>query len=128
MSFDGKTVVLFSLPGALTPEYRRSERTRIGPRFFRFKALGVDTVACLSVNDPDVMSAFSKKLDAEGKILFLADGDVSLTKSLGLEPDTGAFGGSRATRGVDLVANGECTKVNLGKDGAFGGTSSMTRS
>lgn len=104
--FAGKKVVLFSLPGALTPTCTDSQ----GPEFVAalddFKAKGVDAVACLTVNDPFVGGVFEKKLNAVGKITFLCDGDASVTKALGIDFDTGGFGGVRAKRGSFIVDDG----------------------
>lgn len=122
--FAGKKIVMFSLPGALTPTCTDSQ----GPEFVAaaedFKAKGVDGIACLLVNDPFVADVFAKKLDAVGKITFLADGDASLTKALGLEFDTGDFGGIRAKRGSYIVDDGVITHVNLESGGAFEGPGS----
>jgi glutaredoxin/glutathione-dependent peroxiredoxin len=122
--FAGKKVVLFSLPGALTPTCTDSQ----GPEFVDaaedFAAKGVDTIACLTVNDPFVTSVFAKKLGAVDKITFLADGNAAVTKALGLDFDTGGFGGVRAVRGSYIVDDGVFSHVNVEAGGAFEGPGS----
>jgi glutaredoxin/glutathione-dependent peroxiredoxin len=124
--FAGKKVVLFSLPGALTPTCTDGQAPEFVAAAEDFASKGVDTIACLSVNDPFVNGAFSKKLLAEGKITFLSDGDAALTKALGLDMDTGGFGGIRAVRGAFIVEDGVFTSVNLEEGGAFAGPSSAS--
>lgn len=121
--FAGKKVVMFSIPGALTPTCTDNQ----GPEFIAalddLKAKGVDNVACLCVNDPFVTDVYAKKMNAVGKITFLSDGDGSLTKSLGIGFDTGGFGGIRARRGSYIVDDGVFTHVNLENGGEYKGPS-----
>jgi glutaredoxin/glutathione-dependent peroxiredoxin len=122
--FAGKKVVLFSLPGALTPTCTDSQGPEFVAALDEFKAKGVDGVACLLVNDPFVSGAFEKKLNAVDKITFLCDGDAAVTKALGIELDTGGFGGVRARRGSFIVEDGVFTHVNLEEGGGFEGAGS----
>jgi glutaredoxin/glutathione-dependent peroxiredoxin len=122
--FSGKKVVLFSLPGALTPTCTDSQGPEFVEALAAFKAKGVDSVACLMVNDPFVGNVFEKKLNAVGKITFLCDGDAAVSKALGIDFDTGGFGGVRAKRGSFIVDNGVFTHVNLEEGGAFDGPGS----
>lgn len=104
--FTGKKVVLFSLPGALTPTCTDSQGPEFVAAIEEFKAKGVDSIACLTVNDPFVGNVFEKKLNAVGKITFLCDGDAAVTKALGIDFDTAGFGGVRAKRGSFIVDDG----------------------
>ena len=85
-----------------------------------FKAKGVDTVACLAVNDPFVMGAWAKEQGVDGRILMLADGSAAFTKALGLELDLTARGlGIRSQRYAMVVDNGRVTSLNVEPPGGF---------
>lgn len=71
------------------------------------------------------MDAYKKKVDVDGSMKFLADGDASLVKELGIELDTGSFGGVRALRGSFIVDDGKFTHVNLENGGSFEGPSKV---
>lgn len=122
--FAGKKVVVFSIPGALTPTCTDSH----GPEFVaavdEFKAKGADAVACLTVNDPFVAGAYAKKMNAVESVTMLCDGAAELVKKIGIDMDTGAFGGVRAKRGSFIVDDGVFTHVNLEDGGGFTGPSS----
>lgn len=111
--FSGKKVALFTLPGALTPTCQDSHVVDWLAAVDDLKAKGVDTVACISVNDPFVMSVFEKKTEATGKIEFYADGAAEFTKKIGVDFDTGGFGGVRAVRASYLVDDGVFKEVNI---------------
>ena len=84
------------------------------------KAKGVDTIACLSVNDAFVMDAWGKDQKVGDKVLMLADGNADFAKALGLELDLVANGmGVRCKRFSMLVDNGVVKSVNIEKPGAF---------
>mmetsp|Transcript_28104 Transcript_28104/g.90598 ORF Transcript_28104/g.90598 Transcript_28104/m.90598 type:complete len:190 (-) Transcript_28104:1224-1793(-) len=104
--FAGKTVVLFGIPGALTPTCTDSQGPGFVAKADEFAAKGVDTVACLAVNDPFVMNEMSKKIDPDGKLTFLADGAAGFVKAAGLDVDTGNFGGVRCRRCAMVVKDG----------------------
>ena len=71
------------------------------------KGKGVDTVACMSVNDVFVMDAWGKSAGADGKVTMLADGNADYAKALGLELDASGFGmGTRAGRFALVVDDG----------------------
>ena len=86
--FAGKKVVLFAVPGAFTPDLpsrsicRASSRT---PTISRRK--GIDTMACVAVNDPFVMAAWAEASGGKGKVLFLSDGNAEFTKKIGMDFD-----------------------------------------
>src|SRR6476646_7279397 len=71
--FKGKTVVLFSVPGAFTPTCSKTHLPGFVQNNAAIKAKGVDTIACLAVNDVFVLDAWSKSAGAGGKVLMLAD-------------------------------------------------------
>ena len=85
--FGGKKVVLFAVPGAFTPTCSARHLPGYLQNVDGLKAKGVDTVACLAVNDPFVMGAWAKDQSVDGRITMLADGSAAFTKALGLELD-----------------------------------------
>ena len=118
--FEGKKVVLFSVPGAFTPTCSAKHLPGYVARLDEFKAKGVDTVACMAVNDAFVMQAWAKSQDAPEDILMLADGNGAFAKSLGLEMDATAFGMGQRSRRFALVAeDGVVTKLAVEAPGEF---------
>jgi peroxiredoxin len=112
--FAGKKVILFGVPGAFTPSCHKTHLPGYVSQFDAIKAKGVDTVACLSVNDVFVMDAWSKATGADGKVLLLADGNADYTKALGLELDGSKFGlGTRAKRFSLIAENGVIKELNV---------------
>jgi peroxiredoxin len=109
--FDGKKVVLFAVPGAFTGTCHKLHMPSYLYNLEAIKAKGVDTVACVSVNDADVMHAWAKQTGAEGKIVFLADGNGDFTRSLGLEADFSASGMGRRSRRYSMVVDNGAVKV-----------------
>lgn len=108
--FKGKTVVVFSLPGAYTPTCSSSHVPRYNELAPVFKENGVDQVVCISVNDAFVMEAWAKDLDAEN-ILFLPDGNGEFTKGMGMLVDKSELGfGPRSWRYSMLVKDGVVQK------------------
>lgn len=104
--FQGKKVVLFAVPGAFTPGCSMTHLPGYVVAADTIKAKGVDTIACMSVNDAFVMGAWSKDQNAE-EILMLADGNAELTQALGLEMDGSGFGmGTRCKRMAMIVDDG----------------------
>src|ERR1700743_1558845 len=73
--FNGKKVVLFSVPGAFTPTCDAKHLPGFLSQAGAFKARGVDTIACMAVNDVFVMNAWGKASNVGGKVLMLADGN-----------------------------------------------------
>ncbi len=118
--FAGKKAVLFALPGAFTPTCSAKHLPGYINNYEALKAKGVDLIACLSVNDAFVMSAWGKDQKAEGKVTMLADGNADLTKALGLELDGSGFGmGTRSRRYAAIIENGVVKKLNIEQGGAF---------
>jgi peroxiredoxin len=104
--FDGKKVVLFAVPGAYTPGCSNTHLPGFIVNADKIKAKGVDTIACVAVNDAFVMGAWGKTHNAE-ELLMLGDGNGELTKKLGLELDASGFGlGMRSQRYAMIVDNG----------------------
>ena len=87
--FKGKTVVLFALPGAFTPTCSAKHLPGFINHAGDFKSKGVDTIACLSVNDAFVMDAWGKDQKAGDKVMMLADGNGEFSKAVG--PDNGCL-------------------------------------
>jgi glutaredoxin/glutathione-dependent peroxiredoxin len=112
--FNGKTVVLFSVPGAFTPTCSKTHLPGFVQNAAAIKAKGVDTIACMAVNDVFVMDAWGKGSGAGGKVLMLADGNATYAKALGLELDASGFGmGTRGQRFAMIVKNGEVQKLEV---------------
>ena len=104
--FAGKKVVLFAVPGAFTPGCSMTHLPGFVVNADKIKAKGVDTIACLSVNDAFVMGAWGKDQNAD-EILMLADGNAEFTKACGLEMDGSGFGmGVRCKRMAMIVDDG----------------------
>ena len=119
--FGGKKVVLFALPGAFTPTCSAKHLPGFVQQAEAIKAKGVDTIACLSVNDAFVMGAWGKDQGVGDKVLMLADGSADLTKALGLELDLVGRGfGLRSQRYAMIVDDGVVTALNVEEGGAFG--------
>ncbi|HHF2959915.1 peroxiredoxin [Vibrio sp. Vb5029] len=110
--FTNKKVVLFAVPGAFTPTCSEAHLPGYVVLADELKAKGVDVIACVSVNDAFVMQAWGEAQNAS-EILMLGDGDASFTKALGLEMDTGGFGGIRSQRYAMIIENGTVTKLNV---------------
>jgi peroxiredoxin len=112
--FNGKTVVLFAVPGAFTPTCSKTHLPGFVQNASAIKGKGVDTIACLAVNDLFVMDAWGKGAGADGKVLMLADGNAAYTKALGLELDASGFGmGIRSQRFAMIVKNGVVSKLEV---------------
>src|ERR1051326_7556454 len=97
--FKGKKVVLYALPGAFTPTCSAKHLPGFVQKAADIRKKGVDTIACLSVNDAFVMGAWGKDQKVEGKVLLLADGAADFTKAVGLDNDMTGYGmGVRSKR------------------------------
>ena len=118
--FAGKTVVLFSVPGAFTPTCDARHLPGYLQHFDALKAKGVDTIACMAVNDMFVMNAWGKSSNVGDKVLMLADGNGDYTRALGLELDARGFGmGMRGQRFAIIAKDGVATHVNIEAGGEF---------
>ncbi len=104
--FGGKRAVLFAVPGAFTPTCHVSHLPGFLQKLDDFKAKGVEVIACTAVNDPFVMGAWAKASGAEDKILFLADGNGTFAKAIGMDIDLSVAGlGVRSKRYAMLIEN-----------------------
>jgi peroxiredoxin len=118
--FAGKKVVLFSVPGAFTPTCDAKHLPGFVQHAAEIKAKGVDTVACMAVNDVFVMNAWGKHSNVGDKVLMLADGNGDYSKALGLEMDASGFGmGVRGKRFALLAKDGVVTGLFVEGPGEF---------
>jgi peroxiredoxin len=118
--FKGKKVVLFALPGAFTPTCSAKHLPGFVQKASEIKGKGVDTIACLSVNDAFVMNAWGKDQKVEDKVLMLADGNGDFTRAIELEMDGSGYGlGKRSRRYAMVVQDGVVKTLNVENPGAF---------
>ena len=112
--FSGKKVVLFALPGAYTPTCSSAHLPGYLVKSDELFAKGVDTIVCLSVNDPFVMGAWGREQNVEDRIMMIADGNLEFTRAVGLEVDLSAGGmGTRSQRYAMVVEDGVVTLLNV---------------
>jgi len=118
--FKGKKVAIFGLPGAFTPTCSAKHLPGYLANFDKFKAKGVDTIVCISVNDSFVMDAWGKSQNVTDKVLMVADGNAEFAKAAGIEMDGTGYGmGLRMKRFSAYVVDGEVKSFNLEKPGSF---------
>ncbi|MDB9374871.1 peroxiredoxin [Nodularia sphaerocarpa] len=109
--FAGKRVVVFSLPGAFTPTCSTSHLPRYEELYDQFKALGVDDVVCVSVNDAFVMFQWGKQQGATN-VKLLPDGNGEFTRKMGMLVDKSNLGfGLRSWRYSMVVNDGKIEKI-----------------
>lgn len=117
--FSAKKVVLFSVPGAFTPGCSLAHLPGFVVNADKIKAAGVDTIACLSVNDVFVMGAWGEAQNAS-EILMLADGNAEFTEAMGLQLDATGFGmGTRSQRYAMIVDDGRITALHVEQGGGI---------
>jgi peroxiredoxin len=118
--FAGKKVVLFSVPGAFTPTCDARHLPGYVEKAGELRAKGVDTVACMAVNDVFVMNAWGKHSSVDDKVLMLADGNGEYAKALGLELNATGFGmGMRGQRFAVVVDDGVVKDLLVEGPGEF---------
>jgi peroxiredoxin len=118
--FKGKRVVLFSVPGAFTPTCDAKHLPGYVELADQLRAKGVDTLACMAVNDVFVMNAWGKAQSVGDKVLMLADGNGDYARALGLELDAKGYGmGLRGQRFAVVVKDGVATDVYIEQPGQF---------
>src|SRR5690242_14193297 len=118
--FKGKTVVLFSVPGAFTPTCDAKHLPGFVQLADQIRAKGVDTIACMAVNDVFVMNAWGKASGVGDKVLMLADGNGDYARALGLELDAKGYGmGVRGQRFAIIVRDGVASRVEVEAPGQF---------
>lgn len=109
--FGGKKVVLFALPGAFTPTCSSTHLPRYEELYDEFKALGVDQIICLSVNDAFVMFQWGKQQGAKN-VFLLPDGSGEFTRKMGMLVDKSNIGfGMRSWRYAMVVNDGQIEKI-----------------
>ena len=121
--FKGRKVALFGLPGAFT----KTCSSRHLPGFVKnadaLKAKGIESIVCLSVNDPWVMGAWGESQNVAGKVEMVGDGALNFTRAAGLEVDLSAkCYGPRCKRFSMIVEDGVVKTLHF-EDGGFGETS-----
>jgi peroxiredoxin len=118
--FGAKRVALFAVPGAFTPTCSAKHLPGFKEHAADLKAKGVDTIACVSVNDMFVMKAWAKDQGITDEVLMLADGNGDFTKALGLEMDGSKFGmGLRSQRYSFVAKDGVIETLNVEEGGDF---------
>jgi peroxiredoxin len=118
--FAGRTVALFSVPGAFTPTCSARHLPGFVDKADELKAKGVDEIACTAVNDAFVMGAWGKSASADGKVTMLADGNGDFAKAVGLTMDGSKFGmGTRGQRFSMVVKDGVVDQLNVEAPGDF---------
>jgi peroxiredoxin len=118
--FKGKTVALFAVPGAFTPTCSAKHLPGFKEKAQELKSKGVDTIACVSVNDVFVMKAWGKDQGIKDEVLMLADGNGAFTKALGLDFDGSKFGmGTRSQRYSLIAEDGVVKQLNVEQAGEF---------
>lgn len=118
--FGGKKVVVFALPGAFTPTCSAKHVPGFVQHAADIKGKGIDTIACVSVNDAFVMNAWGKDQNTGDNVLMLADGNAEFTDKVGLTFDASGFGmGKRSQRYAMIVEDGVVKALNVEKPGAF---------
>ncbi|CAN6230678.1 unnamed protein product [Urochloa humidicola] len=119
----GKKAILFAVPGAFTPTCSQKHLPGFAEKAAELKAKGVETIACVSVNDAFVMKAWKEALGVgDDVMMFLSDGNLELTRAMGVEMDLSdkPVGlGVRSRRYALLAEDGVVKVLNLEEGGAF---------
>ncbi|KAH7663463.1 Peroxiredoxin protein [Dioscorea alata] len=120
----GKKAILFAVPGAFTPTCSQKHLPGFVEKAGELRAKGVDTIACISVNDAFVMKAWKENLNIpdDAQVLLLSDGNLEFTKALGVEldlTDKPVGLGVRSRRYALLADDGVVKVLNLEEGGAF---------
>lgn len=117
-------VVLFAVPGAFTPGCSSVHLPGYVDHADELSAKDVDVVACVAVNDPWVMNAWSQSQGTEGKVLMLSDSDGEWTRALGMDLDTSArgLGPMRSKRYVAIIEDGVIAHLDIDRSGTIEAT------
>src|SRR3954454_24825753 len=102
--FSGKRVGLFAVPGAFTPTCSARHLPSYVEKAAELKGKGVDEIACISVNDPFVMSAWNQR-DGSQDITMLADGNGAFSDAVGLSMDGSKFGMGKRSQRYSMIVN-----------------------
>ena len=117
--FEGRKLVLFSVPGAFTPPCSERHLPGFVEHFDAFRERGIE-VACMAVNDPFVMQAWGESQHVPAGMRMLADGNADFTRALGLEMDASGFGmGTRSKRFALYAENGIVQQLFVEAPGEF---------
>ena len=109
--FDGKKVVIFSLPGAFTPTCSAYQLPGFEEKYDDFKNLGIDEIYCISVNDGFVMNAWSQDQNIQN-VKLIPDGNAYFTRSMGMLVNKSNLGfGERSWRYAAVVKDGIIEKL-----------------
>jgi len=114
----GKKVALFAVPGAFTPTCSVKHLPSFKEKAAELRAKGVDTIACVSVNDVWVMDAWGRDQKVGDDILMLADGAGVFTKAVGMDKELGPLG-MRSLRYSMIVEDGVVKHLNLEEPGKY---------
>ena len=118
--FKDKKTILLGMPGAFTSVCSSKHLPGYLSNLDRFKSKGIDLIACIAVNDPFVMKAWCDANKAGNDILFLADGNASLSKALGLTFDGSMYSlGVRSQRFAMILTGLKVEKLFVEKPGVF---------
>jgi glutaredoxin/glutathione-dependent peroxiredoxin len=109
--FSGRKVVLVGLPGAFTPTCSMNHAPGFVKLAAEIKAKGVDMIAITSVNDVHVMAAWAKQLDADGKVVLLADGNGDFARAAGLEFDLTMAGMGKRSKRYSMIVDNKVIRV-----------------
>jgi len=109
--------IIFAVPGAFTPGCSKTHLPGYVADFDKLKGKGIDSIACVAVNDAFVMDAWGEAHGANGKIRMLADPAGAYTKALGLDVDAAVLGGLRSKRYAMVVDDGKVTHLQVEPDG-----------
>lgn len=116
--FRGKKAVLFAVPGAFTPTCSDYHLPGFVENADDIKAKGVDTIACVAVNDHFVLAAWAKARETGDKILMLSDGNGDFARAMGLEMDARPFGlGLRSKRYAAVIEDGVIKALKVDQPG-----------
>ncbi|WP_372366881.1 peroxiredoxin [Candidatus Uabimicrobium sp. HlEnr_7] len=116
--FSGKKAIIFAVPGAFTPTCSQKHLPGFVHLYNKLQEKGIDIIACTAVNDAYTMQAWQKALAAEN-IVMLADGGANFAKALGVDKDTGIFGGTRSKRYALVVNDTIIEHIFLEQPGEF---------
>ncbi|HWC33836.1 MAG TPA: peroxiredoxin [Mycobacteriales bacterium] len=107
-------VVLFAVPGAFTPGCSKIHLPGYVEHGAELKAKGVDTIACIAINDAWVMEAWGQAHGVGDDILMLADGNGEFTAAMGLTADMSGIGlGTRSKRYAAVIEDGTITSLEV---------------
>ena len=111
-------VVLFAVPGAFTPGCSKIHLPGFVADADSLKSKGVDTIACIAINDAWVMEAWGESQGVGDKILMLADGNGDFADAMGLSFNGSGFGlGKRSQRYAAVIEDGVITHLDVEPSG-----------